>query len=183
MMPPSLLDTSSLLALVRYYLPFDSSGKIRETIQSSYESGKLLILDKVMAESKYTAQGIILKELDFIDPKSPLIIKTTELIPGRKFFNHLENGFCNKDIVRLKGITPVEFEIEKTRYLSSPDASLILYAQSIKDKTPLIVTEESKSANDGKIFKKIPDNCGVANINCCALPSFLKDYMKITIQF
>ena len=179
----ALLDTSSLLALVRYYLPFDNSGKIKQIIQNSYESGELIIIDKVLTESKYASQGIILKELNFINPKSRLIIKTTDLIPGTKFYNNLENSFCNKDILRLKGITATEFEIEKTRYLASADANLILYAQSIKEKNPVIVTEESKSANDGKIFRKIPDNCAAINMNCCNLPIFLKEHLKVFIQF
>lgn len=179
----ALFDTSSLLALVRYYLPFDDSRTLKKKIQSKFESGEILLLDKVLAESKYVAQGVILKELEFIDPKSPLLVKTVDLVPSRKFYNFLENSFCNKDIVRLKGITDVEFELEKTRFLATADANLILYALSIKENAPIIVTEETKSSNDSKVFKKIPENCKSIDIACCSLPQFLKDHFGISIRF
>jgi hypothetical protein len=179
----ALMDTSSLLAIVRYYLPFDDSGVIKQKIQAKFESGEILLLDKVLAESKFVAQGIILKELDFVDPKSSLIVKTADLVPSKKFYNLLENSFCNKDIVRLKGITAVEFETEKSRFLSTADASLILYALSIKESAPIIVTEESKASNDSKVFKKIPENCKSIDITCCTLPQFLKDHLSVSIRF
>lgn len=177
----AIIDTSSLLAFVRYYLPFDKSGTFKELFQSKFENSEIIILDKVFDESKYISQGIIIKELEFIDNKKKHI-DTSNLIPSKKFFNLLENQFCNKDIVRLKGITEVEFEQEKTRYLKTPDANLLLYSLSIKDSNPIVVTEETKTINDNKIFKKIPENCKEIDIQCCSLPKLLKEYFKIDIS-
>ena len=177
----AIIDTSSLLAFVRYYLPFDKNGTFTGLFRSKFENGEIIILDKVFEESKFIAQGIILKELEFINDKKKRI-NTNSLIPSKKFFNLLENQFCNKDIVRLKGITEVEFEQEKNRYLTTPDANLLLYSLSIKANSPIVVTEETKAANDNKIFKKIPENCKEIDIECCSLPKLLKDHFKIDIS-
>lgn len=48
-------------------------------------------------------------------------------------------------------------------------------------KKPIIVTEETRSKNDGKVFKKIPTNCLVAGIECCTLPVLLKTHFNINI--
>lgn len=177
----AIIDTSSLLAFVRYYLPFDKRGTFKSLILSKFESGELIVIDKIINEAKYIAQGIILKELEFINDKTKHI-NTSNLVPNSKFFNLLENQFCNKDIVRLKGITDVEFEIEKKRYLISPDANLLLYSIAIKNNNPIIVTEETKTSNDNKIFKKIPENCREIGIECCTLPILLKDHFQIDIS-
>lgn len=177
----AIIDTSSLLAFVRYYLPFDKNGTFKSLFNSKYDSGELIVLDKVFEESKFISQGIIIRELPFIEEKSKHI-NTSSLIPNKKFFNLLENQFCNKDIVRLKGITDVEFEQEKTRFLTTPDANLLLYSLSIKDKSPIIVTEETKTANDNKIFKKIPENCKAIELACCTLPDLLKNHLQVDIS-
>jgi Domain of unknown function (DUF4411) len=66
--------------------------------------------------------------------------------------------------------------------LTTPDANLLLYSLSIKDNSPIVVTEETKTANDNKIFKKIPENCKEIDIECCSLPKLLKDHFKIDIS-
>lgn len=177
----AILDTSSLLAFVRYYLPFDSNGVFKSLMKNKFDNSEILILDKIYNEAKYISQGIILKKLKFITDKSKHIY-TTNLIPSSKFFNLLEHQFCNKDILKLKGITETEFELEKNRYLNSPDANLLLYSISIKNNNPIIVTEETKSSNDNKLFKKIPDNCKEIGIECCTLPTLLKVHYNLNIS-
>lgn len=76
----------------------------------------------------------------------------------------------------------MEFELEKTRYLKTPDANLLLYSMTIKNNKPIVVTEETKTSNDNKIFKKIPENCKEIGIHCCTLPVLLKEYFKIYIS-
>lgn len=149
----AIIDTSSLLAFVRYYLPFDKNGTFKNLFETKFESGEIILLDKVFEEAKFISQGVILKELDFISDKTKHI-NTANLIPNKKFFNLLENQFCNKDIIRLKGITEVEFEQEKVRYLTTPDANLLLYSLTIKQNNPIVVTEETKVSNDIKFSKK-----------------------------
>lgn len=176
----AILDTSSLLALVKYYLPFDKNSLMFLLLEEKIESGEIIILDKVYEEIQYVAGGIILEQLPFLKNKK-LHIKTNELIPSKTFYNLLENQFCDQAIKKLKGITDIEFENEKTRFLQSADANLILYALSIKGKNPIIITEETKTANDSKLFKKIPENCRCIDMQCCNLPEFFKTHLGLNL--
>jgi len=95
----------------------------------------------------------------------------------------LDNSFCNKDIVKLKGLTPAEFDLAKRTFLKGADANLLLYAEKIKGSKPLIVTEETKTNNDGKFFKKIPENCFALSHQYCDLPSLLRDHLKLNVDY
>lgn len=176
----AVIDTSSLLALVKYYLPFDKRGELKDLIQQKYESGELLLLDAVADEAKYIAGRIIFTELPFLEAKDGHS-KTTNLLPNRSFFNMMENQFCNQATKRLKGITETEFEIEKQKFLNSADGKILLYGVLNKSDDLLIVTEESNNDNDNKIFKKIPENCRTTNLTCCNLPTLLKDHFNINL--
>ena len=176
----ALIDTSSLLAFVRYYLPFDASEKLKNLIGTKIEDGELLVLDKVVEEAGYLAKGIILTELDFLTASSKLI-DTRSLLPTRKFFNLLENQFCNKSVVKMKNLTDTEFEVEKTRYLEDADAKLLLYAVVNKSEGLMIITEETSSSNDNKVFRKIPDSCNAIDVECCTLPTFFNEHLGIDL--
>ncbi len=177
----AIFDTSSLLAFVRYYLPFDTEKKLINFLKDKFEKEEIIILDKVLEESKGISRGIVFSELQFLS-NSTIIVKTTELLPTQKFYNLLENQFCDKTILKLKEIDDVAFELEKTNYLKSPDANLILYSISIKSENPIIITEETKSANDNKIFKKIPTCCAEVGIECITLPQLLKDKYNLNLS-
>jgi Domain of unknown function (DUF4411) len=177
----AIFDTSSLLAFVRYYLPFDTENKLIDFFKDKFEKAEIIILDKVLEESKGISKGIIFSELQFLS-NTKIIVKTTELLPSQKFYNLLENQFCDKTILKLKEIDDVAFELEKTTYLKSPDANLIMYSMSIKSENPIIITEETKSANDNKIFKKIPTCCTEVGIECITLPKLLKDKYNLNLS-
>jgi len=51
-----VIDTSSLLSLVRYYLPFDKNGVLFGLIKSKFASGEIIMLDAVYEESKFIGQ-------------------------------------------------------------------------------------------------------------------------------
>ena len=105
-----LIDTCSLLSLVRYYLPFDKENILFEFVKSKIESKKFIILDKVFEECKYIAKGVIVKKLSFLSEKKNLV-KTDELLPTKQFFNQVESSLINKG--REKILEPSEFEKEK----------------------------------------------------------------------
>ena len=177
----AVMDTSSLLAFVNYYLPFDKSGKLKAFFKEKFDNGDIIVIDRIHDEAKLLQKGIILNELEFLAKKSDLT-KTTELLPPRSFFNLVENQFCNKQLVKLKGLTDAEFESEKTKFLNGVDANLVLYAQQNPHLNPVVVTEESAYANDNKVFKKIPANCQVTGIKCCTLPELFTNHFGVNIQ-
>lgn len=181
-----IIDTSSLLAFVKYYLPFDKNSTLKNLLKDKFESGELILIDRVYFEIKGIAKGIIVEELEFLSNKSKHI-KTESIFPTSKFFTMLEDNFCNKAVRKAKGITDVQFEQAKRQYLEDADAKMILYAlehlSDIEFIKPIIVTEETKYGNDGKLFKKIPDICEMSGIPCCNLQTILKDYFKVDVTF
>jgi len=176
-----LIDTSSLLALVRYYLPFEKENSLSKFIIGRIETGEIIILDKVFEESTFIAKGVIIKELNL--PKNK-IVKTEVILPSPKFFNQLESQFCYGS--QKNRLNSAEFEIEKNKFLESADAKQILYC--IKDKgsleidKPILVTEETGAENDNKLFKKLPAICTVLEIEHCNLPILLKDHFKLNLS-
>lgn len=92
-----VIDTSSLLSLVRYYLPFDSEDKLKQLFQTKVECGEIVVLDKVAEECGYVAGGIVLEQLPFLAEKQNQT-KTTELFPSKAFFNMLDNQFVNSQL-------------------------------------------------------------------------------------
>lgn len=60
------LDTSSLLSLVRYYLPFDTNADLYDFFKHKVELGEFLILDSVAEECKYLAKGLVSDTLLYI---------------------------------------------------------------------------------------------------------------------
>jgi len=180
-----LIDTSSLLSLVKYYLPFDKNTVLFNFFKNKIALGEIIVIDKVALESSYLSKGIILKELEYLKEKKSYV-KTDEVLPTNKFFNQLENQFC---FGKLKNqLTTTEFENLKNLYLDSADAKLILLALKmnkpsllIKERV-IIVTEETEIGNDNKVFKKIPAICKILEIETLSLPKFLKLYDEIDFE-
>lgn len=169
-----VIDTSSLLSLVRYYLPFDKQNILFDFFKSKIENKEFIILDKVFEESKYTSKGIIVEKLDFLSKKKNLI-KTDELLPTRKFFNQVDNQFINQSIKNK--LDSVEFENRRNAFLNSADVKLLLYGiQSRQNgfEPCSIVTEETETSNDNKSFKKLPAICKMLDLDVFTLPRLLE---------
>lgn len=178
-----LIDTSSLLALVKYYRPFDKEDRLKEFFKNKIDNGSILLIDKVFDESRYLSKGQIIKDLEFLQEKKRHF-KTDELLPTKKFFNILDNQLCQ---VQLKNrLSSVEYEQKRNEYLDSADAKLILYCYNESNDlgldNPLLVTEETSAENDNKVFKKLPAICSILNIEQCNLPTLIKDHFKIRLS-
>ena len=65
-----IIDTSSLLSLVRYYLPFDKYSKLVNYFMKEIENGNIIIIDKVLEQSTYISKGLILNKLTFLTDKN-----------------------------------------------------------------------------------------------------------------
>ena len=175
-----VIDTSSLLSLVRYYLPFDRNKILFDFIKAKIENKEIIILDEVFRECSYTSKGIVVSTLDYIKLKKNQV-KTTDLLPTRKFFNQLENNFINATL-RNK-LSDVEFESRKNAFLESADAKLLLYGQANSLEEIVIVSEETESSNDNKSFKKLPAICKFLNLEIKTLPQLLERYDEIYVEF
>lgn len=169
-------DTSSLVALARYYHPFDKDGRLFEFVRSKFQGKEIIVLDAILNEAKFTSKGIALKAYPFIEERKDLIVDTKELMPysTKKFGNMVDKNFA---VAALVNNGKVNYSIMKQRFLNSGDGKLILtmYNRLHDDKEVkiCIVTEESKAGNDNKIFKKIPVLCDFIGAKCISLVEFL----------
>lgn len=187
-----VIDTNSLLSLVRYYLPFDKKGVLFNFFKTKIEKGEIIIIDKVFQECTYNSKGIVLKTLDYLNDKtflksSKVPYKTDSLIAPSpaKFLRQLENQFVNKVVKRQRNLTNTEFENQKNSFLKDADMKqIILCLNLIKDgEEVVLVTEETESSNDNKLFKKIPAICKELKIETMTLPELIAKYDGIDIDF
>lgn len=175
-----LIDTSSLISLVRYYLPFDKEGKLSAFLEEEILSENIIVLDKVLDECKYQGKGQVLAALPFLKTAKYKTDSST-LIPQQKFYKLIDNNFINGS--ERNRLDEAEYEIQRTKFLKSADLALILYAYTHKDSDHIaIVTEETGYNNDGKTFKKIPEICKSIEISTMNLPGFLKDNQFIDLS-
>lgn len=184
-----IIDTSSLLSLVRYYLPFDKKNKLFEFVKNEFKNGNLIIIDAVYQECEYTSKGIVLKTLGYLKDKSfkkdyKIPLKTSDLIPPstKKFYNLLNDNFRTPLSRRLN---EAEFEERKKEFLETADARMIILALIKKNEKEdvVIITEETETSNDSKAFKKIPAICKILDIKVKALPELLENYEGIEVEF
>lgn len=189
----AVIDTSSLLSLVKYYLRFDKNGILFEVFKRKFETGEILLLDAVHEECKFVGQKAILKKLSYLEDKEFLkeyqvVIKTESLIPVApiKFLNQLKNQFVANP-VQFRKLTEAEFEVKKKEFMESADAKLIMYGQRLIKENPeeeiYLVTEETSSPNDLKLFKKIPAICDILEIPVITLPELLEKYPEVDLGF
>lgn len=185
-----VIDTNSLLSLVRYYLPFDKKGVLFQFIKSKIENGDIIIIDKVLEECTYNSKGLVLSKLPYLTDKvflkaSKVPYKTDSLlVPNtRQFFHQLNTVFVNTPI-KIK-LTEVEFENQKSSFIEGADMKQVILSLNLKNQGEqvIIVTEETESSNDNKLFKKIPAICKELEIDTMTLPELIANYEGIDIDF
>ena len=99
--------------------------------------------------------------------------------------NQVDNNFV---VVSQKNkLTETEYEVQKNHFLESGDMKMIIYclnlAKSLPNEEIILVTEESATSNDSKLFKKIPAICKELNIAFMTLPELFKRHGNITFDF
>jgi hypothetical protein len=168
-----VIDTSSLLSLVRYYLPFDKQKVLFELIKFKIASGEVLVIDKIIEECEYTSKGIVLSTLSYLKDKSfnkthKLPLNTEFILPPApaKFYRQVDNQFVNG--VLKNRLTEIQYDSVKNDFMNSADMKLILTSLNLKKDNPIeeifLVTEETEVSNDNKVFKKIPAICSQLDI-------------------
>ncbi len=187
-----VIDTNSLLSLVRYYLPFDKKRILFKFFKKKIEIGEIIIIDRVFQECTYNAKGIVIAKLDYLNDKvflksAKVPYKTESLLAPSpaKFLRQVENQFVNTIIKRKSQLTDIEFENQKNEFLNGADIKqIILCLNLIKDgEKVVLVTEETEGSNDNKLFKKIPTICKELDVETMSLPEFLAQYDGIDIDF
>lgn len=171
-------DTSSLVALARYYHPFDKEGKLFGFIRTKFQNKEIVILDAILNEARYTSNSLVLKTYPFIDEYKDFIVNTKEMMPysTKKFGNLVDQNFA---VAPLVNNNKINYSIMKQEFLESGDGKLLLTMYNRlhddKDAEICIVTEESRSGNDKKIFKKIPVLCGIIGVKSITLVDYLSE--------
>ncbi len=176
-----IVDTCSLVYLSRFYLPFDEGDQLKRFFENQFRNRKLVMLDVVLDECKHQSQGLVINSMPFLRSEKSLIIKTTELTAPapQKFSNLLDNNFCNS--LERKRLSDKLYEVQKQVFLDSGDGKIIIFAlnkkydQGLLDDKIVVLTDESKISNDGKLFKKLPAICQFLQINTITLVDYLKE--------
>lgn len=78
-----------------------------------------------------------------------------------KFYRMVDNNFV---VTVLKArLNETEYETIKNEYMDSADMRMVLTILNLKNDNPIedifLVTEETETSNDNKLFKKIPAIC------------------------
>lgn len=172
-----IIDTSSWISLIRYYKPFDSGSVIYDFFKRKIENNEFIILNEVSEECSYFSQGMVVKELDFIKDKR-FITKPLTLESTKKFYNLLDNQFCNT--FQKRSLEDFEIEQLTDQFVKSADAKIITTAMTLskQGKHVVVITEETIGNNDNKLFKKIPSMCSALDIDCIKLPELISRFNK-----
>lgn len=161
-----LIDTSSLLSLVRYYLPFDRENLVFARLKDCFNKESIILIESVKEQSKKVSKGLIMKKLIFLE--SLPVQKDITLITS-KDHTKIDDHWVNKQ--ETKKLTQTEYDSQKEGMIKGADFQLILYA--LRNNEITIITEETAVSNDNKISKKIPMICKHENIHCNTLPDML----------
>ena len=174
-----VIDTSSLLMLARYFLPFDDDKVLAGKIQECFMSKSLILLQSVFEESDRVAQQLVVKTLAFLIGKKLSKVKNNELLEESMPFR-LDNNWAIPN--QKRKLTNEEYIQQKSGYIKSADFQLVYYA--IEHENTRIITEEIRSQNDGKLFKKIPIICQEEKIPCKNISELLQELgLQTNYQF
>lgn len=186
-----VIDTSSLLSLVRYYLPFDKKNILYEIVKTKIADGEIIVIDKILEECEYTSKGRILKILSFLNDKSfnktnKLPLNTEFILPPSpaKFYRMVDNNFVVA--VQRARLNETQYDSLKNDFMNSADMKMILTSLNLKKDHPtediFLVTEETEASNDNKVFKKIPAICSQLDIMTINIQELVDKFEGINIE-
>lgn len=173
-----LVDACSLVMIAKNYLPLDKSGELMAFLQKSFCNKELILLDAIYDEIKYVSNGIALKKMPFLCEKG-LVVNTEELLPFKpqRFDRMIDNNFCIRAL--RNGMTNEEYAQQKADFIKSGDAKIIIFCLN-REKAQLgldeviVMTEETSTPNDGKLFAKLPTICAQIGVRFISVVEYLK---------
>ena len=85
-------------------------------------------------------------------------------------------------------LNSIQYDALRNDYLGSADAKLIIYCLNHQTNHPIdkiiLVSEETETNNDKKLFQKIPAICRFLSIDTLTLPELLNLYKsEINLEF
>ena len=186
-----VIDTSSLLSLVRYYLPFDKKTILFQVFREKIANGEILVIDKIIDECAYTSKGIVLISLSFLIDKNfnktnNLPLNTEFVLPSSpaKFYRQVDSQFVNG--VQKNRLTETQYDSVKNDFMNSADMKLILTSLTLIKDNPteevFLVTEETEVSNDHKVFKKIPAICSQLDIQTINIQQLVDKFDGISFE-
>ena len=186
-----VIDTNSLLSLVRYYLPFDNKTILFDAIKLKIANGEILVIDKIIDECAYTSKGIVLTSLVFLTDKTfnkahKLPLNTEFILPTApaKFYRQVDNQFVNG--IQKNRLTETQYDSVKNDFMNSADMKLILTSLTLKKDYPeeeiFLVTEETEVSNDNKVFKKIPAICSQLDVQTINIQQLIIKFDEISFE-
>jgi hypothetical protein len=184
----ALFDTSSFDVLAKCYYPFDQTEFVlRDFFIDGFKQQQILTSDKVIEECQRLKKGSILTHLNFLLDTSickPIYSHLLQPTITKKISNLVNNQFLNKGVLGFRDLSETELETEKQGFVNGTDFNLVLAANQflIQGRLVCIVTEESKTENDGKLYKKIPNLCVPLGIKTMTLPEWLQN-QNLTCHF
>ena len=186
-----VIDTSSLLSLVRYYLPFDKQEILFKIVKAKIANGEVVVVDKIIDECAYTSKGVVLETLYFLTDKlfnktHKLPLNTEFMLPPApaKFYRMVDNNFVVA-VQRLR-LNEIQYDSLKNDFMNSADMKMILTSLNLKKDNPMeevyLVTEETEVSNDNKVFKKIPAICSQLNIQTINIQQLIDRFEEINVE-
>lgn len=169
-----IIDTSSLLAITRYYLSLKDERDLLDFIESKFRRGDLIFLNTIKSEAFRTQKGIVIESMKFLD-EPELCVKDEDLLPPapRRFSNQLDHNLCVP--LQKKRLTDEQYVLQKEAYMQSGDIKMVLYALNNVELDPVIITEETPLNNDGKLFRKLPMVCNFLGIRYMSIVEWLRN--------
>ncbi len=167
-----IIDTSSLVAIARYYLPIKDEARLLRFIENKFRSGDLVLLSTIHLETSRTQKGIALDMMEFLNDRN-LQYNDADLVPpsAKKFSNQLDNNFCIPLLKKKLGAEA--YAVQKEKFIATGDVKILVYALNNKDSDPVVITEETMISNDGKLFKKLPAICEILGIKHMTIAQWL----------
>ncbi len=165
------IDTSSLLDLAKYFAPFDN-GVIEKFLQDNFQKEDFIVLNKVFDELQRVSKGLVLKKYPFLE-RDKKIPKIKDITADKTHHSKLDENWVVPK--QKNNLNMDQFEQEKQRYISGADFQIIAFCMEERN-SRIVISEETPSQNDGKLFKKIPAICQQENIECQKLVWLLKQF-------
>lgn len=167
-----IIDTCSLVAIARYYLPLEDCGELLNFLELKFKEKELILLKSVHKEACNVQKGISIEQMPFLNDTSIQFNDIDLFAPIPKTFSHqLDNNFCIR--VNKNKLKEEEYIQQKEAFMRSADAKIIFYALHNVQSNPVIITEETPYTNDGKVFKKIPAICNELKFPCYPISKWL----------